>query len=447
MSSNTETNPGLRRAAPGGGRRVPVALVVTVLAGLAAVAGGLRALLPALQVEQPTAANKALVQMQDFRDALYYPVQEFLAGRDPYLPQAMLDNWPVRQTFNLYQPYHLVLHMPFGALPYKTGAVAFTLVLLVLTIVLAVLAAIELRRFVPVPVLTGAAVISALLLSSQLGKAQLYLGQINPEIAVATAGALMLRKKHPVWAAVLVGLAWIKPQFGAPLVAFLLVRGSWRVALGGTGIAAAASLPVVGVLVSNAGGVGNFIADIRANLDWAEQTAYGAVDSPVAERVDVAAVLFRTTGLLPPMAELVTLVGVMVVAALLVRALDRTGDDGDSVLADLLIGLSITIAIVHQPGDVLVALPAAAGAAGWWWTRRTERPAWPLPLALVLFAFPFAHLFALDTVLRGLFGEQFALTVDGIAIIAAWLVLVGYVVVRVRNTGRRGTRQDEVASS
>jgi Glycosyltransferase family 87 len=430
---------------PDGGRsglRSPVAAVVAVLAGLVALASGLRALLPAIEVAQPTAANEALVQQQDFRDALYYPIQEFLAGRDPYLPQAMLDNWPVRQTFNLYQPYHLVLHMPFGLLPYRAGAIAFAVVLLLLTVLLAALAAIELRRFVPVPVLAGTAVVAALLLSSQLGKAQLYLGQINPEIAVAVAAALMLRFRHPAWAAFAVGLVWIKPQYGAPLVALLMVRGSWKVALGGTGIAAVASLPVVGVLIAHDGGPGRFVEVIRANLDWAEQTTYGAVDSPIAERVDVAAVWFRVTGLLPPAAELLALVVVMVVSALLVRALDRTGDDGDHVLADLLTGLAVVVAVVHQPGDILIAVPAAVGVAGWWWRHRADRPTWAVPVLLVLFAFPFAHIFAVDTVIRSAFGEHVALTVDGVATVLAWLVLVVLSVIRSR---RSAARRPEVA--
>ena len=53
---------------------------------------------------------------------------------------------------------------------------------------------------------------------------------------------------------------------------------------------------------------------------------------------------------------------------------------------------------------------------------------------------------ASGTLSAWLFGEQFALTVDGIAIIAAWLVLVGYLLARVRRS-RAGAREDEVATA
>ncbi|WP_240157690.1 glycosyltransferase family 87 protein [Pseudonocardia broussonetiae] len=403
-------------------------LVVAVVAGLAALAGAARALLPAFTVAEPTAANRALVPMQDFRDATYFPVREFLAGGDPYQPDVMLETWPVRQTFNLYQPYHLALHLPFGLGSYTAGAAAFALVSLALLVLLAVLSARELRRWVPVPVLVGTAVVAALLLSSQLGKAQLYLGQINPLVAVGAAGALVLTRTHPAWAAAALGVAWIKPQFGLPLALLLAARGSWRTALGGTGIAALASLPVVGILVARAGGVGGFLHVIAANLGHAQGTTYGAVDSPIAERVDVAAVVFRVTGSVP--SEAFVLVAVLGATAVLARLLDRREDP---VLGDLLVGVGVVVALVHQPGDVLIALPAAVGAAGWWWVRRHEHGAARLvPVALLLMAVPHLHLYAVDVPVRAALGDRFAVTVDGVALVACWAVLVALAVLRVR---------------
>lgn len=412
------------------------------VAGAAAVAAAVHALRPAFTVAEPTAANEALIPMQDFRDATYFPVRELLAGGDPYQPDVMLSSWPVRQTFNLYQPYHLALHLPFGLGSYTAGAAAFALVSLVLLMALVVLAARELRRRVPVPVAAGTAAVAALLLTSQLGKAQLYLGQINPLIALGAAGSLVLRRTHPAWAAVAVALAWAKPQFGLPLALLLTVRGSWRVAAGGTALAAAASLPVVGVLVARDGGIGGFLDVIAANLAHAQHTTYGAVDSVTAERVDVAAVLFRVTGTAP--SEALTLVLVLGVAAVLLRRLDRTGDEGDGVLADLLTGLTTIVALVHQPGDLLVTLPAMAGVAGWWWTHRADRGARLLPVVLALLAVPYLHLFFVDAAIRGAFGDRVAGTVDGVAAVACWAVLVA--VAAARSRVRTDPRRDVVTA-
>ena len=56
------------------------------------------ALRPAWQVPLPTEGNLAEVRMQDFRDALYFPIQEFMAGGNPYDPVAMFAQWPVCQS-------------------------------------------------------------------------------------------------------------------------------------------------------------------------------------------------------------------------------------------------------------------------------------------------------------------------------------------------------------
>ncbi len=361
--------------------------------------------------------------MQDFRDALYFPIREFLAAGNPYDPAVMFAHWPVRQNFNLYQPYHLLLHMPFALPSYRVGAVAFALASLVLLVALAVMAAARMR----VPWVVGTAVVAALLVTSQVGKAQLYVGQVNPLLAVGVAGALLARNSHPRWAALAVALAWLKPQFGLPLAILLCARGSWRVALGGTGIAAGASLVALVPLVVR-DGVSGFLEVVGRNLEHASQTAYGAVNSVTAQRVDLAAVLFRVTGWLPPAAELLTLVVVLTVSVVLVRRLDRAQDDTGA--ADLLTCVAVVVAVVHQPGDVLIAVPAMAAAAAVWWRRRQELR-W-LGLAVAALLVPFAHLYFVDTVIREFVGVRSSVTVDGVAIVLAWVALVVFARGRLR---------------
>lgn len=399
--------------------------------GLAAavVAGGFGAwwaLRPSWQVPLPTGANEAEVRMQDFRDALYFPVREFLAGGNPYDPAAMFAHWPVRQSFNLYQPYHLALHLPFALPGYRVGAVLFAVTSLVLLVVLAGMAASRVRTRVPVSLAAGTAVLAAVLVLSQVGKAQLYLGQVNPLVAVGAAGALLLRSSHPRVAVLALAVAWLKPQFGLPLAILLFTRGSRGVAFGGTAVAAVASLPVVALLVVGGGGFGPFLDALAANLAHATNTGYGAVDSLTAQRVDLPAVLFRLTEWLPPAAELVALVAVLGVSVPLVRRLDRLADPDAAAVADLLTCLAVVVAVVHQPGDVLFAVPAAALAAVVWWPRRRERAWLPLGLAVAALAVPFAHLHAADSVIRTVLGERASVTVDGLAVVAAWLLLVTF---------------------
>ncbi|NUT91016.1 MAG: DUF2029 domain-containing protein [Saccharothrix sp.] len=396
---------------------------VGVAAGVVGSIGAWRALQPALRVPVPGAGNLAEERMQDFRDALYFPIREFLSGGNPYDPAVMFAHWPVRQNFNLYQPYHLLLHLPFALPGYRVGAVAFAVVSLGLLGVLSVMAAQRGRG----SWVLGAGVVAALLVTSQVGKAQLYVGQVNLLLAVGAAGALLGRTSHPRWAAVALALAWLKPQFGLPLAVLLCARGSWRVALTGTGIAAGASLVALVPLVAR-DGVGGFLEVIARNLEHASQTTYGAVDSLTSQRVDVAAVFFRVTGWLPPGAELPALLAVMAVSVVLVRRLDRSGDDTGA--ADLLTCVAVVVAVVHQPGDVVIAVPALVAAAVVWWRRRQELR-W-LGVAVLALLVPFAHLHFVDTVIRELGGVRASVTVDGVAVVVAWVVLVGFAVSRTR---------------
>ncbi|MFI7673846.1 glycosyltransferase family 87 protein [Actinophytocola sp. NPDC049390] len=415
--------------------------VVTALAVVVGVFGAWWALRPSWQVPLPTTANRPEVRMQDFRDALYYPLREFLAGGNPYDPAAMFVHWPVRQSFNLYQPYHLALHLPFALPGYRVGAVAFAVVSLLLLVVLAGMAASRFRSAVPLAL--GTAALAALLVLSQVGKAQLYLGQVNPLIAVGAAGALLTRASHPRLAAVALAVAWLKPQFGLPLAILLFARGSRGVALTGTAVAGVASLPVVGLLVVRGGGIGPFLDAIAANIAHATGTDYGAVDSPTGQRVDLAAVLYRLTDWLAPGAESLALVGVLAVSVLLVRRLDRLGDPDATAVADLLTCLAVVVAVVHQPGDVLFAVPAATLAAAVWWRRRRDHR-WPLVgVAVAALAVPFAHLHVVDSAVRSVFSARASVTLDGVAVVAAWLVLVVFAaattrVARPEAVGRAG---------
>ncbi len=395
----------------------PKQRAVLLVAAVAGVLGAWHALAPSWRVPLPTPADLAEERLQDFRDALYFPIREFLGGGNPYDPAAMFAHWPVRQDFNLYQPYHLLLHAPFAVAGYRAGAVAFSVFSLLLLVALGALAAHAVRRHVPVPFAVTAVVVSALLVTSQVGKAQLYVGQVNPLIALGAAGALLARRDRPGWAAVALALAWLKPQYGFPLAVLLFARGSHRVAVRGTAIAAAASLPVVLLLVVRGGGIGSFLDVVTANLTHARATDYGAVDSPTAQRIDVAAVLFRVTGWAPSGVELVVLAAVLVVSLLLVRRLDRVSA---GPVADLLTCLAVVVCVVHQPGDVLIAVPAMAATAALGWRHRAE-PGWGAAAAAVLaLAVPFAHLYTVDTAVVSVFGARAAVTVDGLAVVLAW---------------------------
>ncbi|OXM56121.1 hypothetical protein CFP71_14930 [Amycolatopsis thailandensis] len=401
-----------------------VALLLAVFAGSL---GAWHALKPSWQAP----ADPAEVRLQDFRDALYFPIKEFLGGGNPYDPAAMFAHWPVRQDFNLYQPYHLLLHSPFALPGYRVGAVAFAVLSLLLLIALAILAAHAVRRVVPVSLTVTTAVVAALLVISQVGKAQLYVGQVNPLIALGAAGALLARRDRPGWAAAALALAWLKPQYGFPLAVLLFARGSRRVALTGTAVAAMASLPIVVLLVLRTGGIGAFLDVVVANLTHARSTGYGAVDSFTSQRIDIAAVFFRVTGWAPPGIEPAALAGVLVTTVRLLRRLDQPAAEP---MADLLTCLAVVTCVVHQPGDVLIAVPAMAAVTVSWWHYRTGAGWRTAAFAVAALAVPFLHLYTVDSTVMSLFGSRTAVTIDGAAVVLAWILAVA---AALRSTGTR----------
>jgi hypothetical protein len=92
--------------------------------------------------------------------------------------------------------------------------------------------------------------------------------------------------------------------------------------------------------------------------------------------------------------------------------------------------------VVHQPGDTLIAVPTMALLAVVCWQRRRERGWATVGLVLVALAVPFVHLHMLDSAIVALFGVRAAVTVDGVAVVLAWLLLV-VIAVRLVSSRRR----------
>ncbi|MFN8644343.1 MAG: hypothetical protein U0802_22805 [Candidatus Binatia bacterium] len=110
----------------------------TALAALlfAAVAG-LLALRAWHLVNEPGAPSHERWVLQDFRDAIYYPVVAALDGVNPYDVPAYRSRYPVGQEFPVYSPLTLLLHLPYGLLPYRAAEAAYVAVTLALTLLLA----------------------------------------------------------------------------------------------------------------------------------------------------------------------------------------------------------------------------------------------------------------------------------------------------------------------
>jgi cell division protein FtsW (lipid II flippase) len=153
-------------------------------------------------------------------------------------------------------------------------------------------------------------------------------------------------------------------------------------------------------------------------------------------------------------AEAVTAAVILGGAALLVRRASRTGTGSDAfpslrrALIDLVTVVAVLLAVVHQPGDVLAAVPAGfAVAVAASATLRRQGVAILLPAAAaaaaVALAVPHLHLYALDRVLTSEIGRTATGLLDAVAVTTAGLLATIALTILVRNDGR--ARSDAVA--
>jgi Glycosyltransferase family 87 len=389
-------------------------VAVTGAGALAAV----RALHGPMTAPEPTRANTMLTAGQDFRDATYFPLRELLRGGDPYRPSTMFEHWPVHQELDLYTPHHLLLQLPLVALPYRPALLVFAVASIGCLVALAVLVA----RTAELPGgALGAAALAVALLASQVGKSAVDLGQINPLVGLGAALALTQAGRRDRWAALGLALAWVKPQYGIPLSLLLLARGLWRPVVTGTVGALLASLPVLAVLLARTG-IAGFVDDVRANLDYATAVPYSAVTAPDGARVDLAAVVVRLAGWTgPSLAVTLLQVAVPVVVLgsagwLLARRRGRAMTAGDQLLA----GLALLLALVHQPSETLLLLPAVVallvaavrGGSRWW------------ALAALLVSVSLLRVSAVQSAVAATIGPRPERLVEGLCLLTAYVIAV-----------------------
>src|SRR5262249_25021721 len=138
--SHPRPGAGGERTGPAGGKRMS-ARTRTVAAGVAlAVVLAVLGQRAAPRINLPGRVDPARWVLQDFRDAVYYPVVAFLDGRNPYDQSAQARTYPVGQPFPPYLPLTLLAHLPFGLLPRAEARHLFLSVVVSLTALLAAVA-------------------------------------------------------------------------------------------------------------------------------------------------------------------------------------------------------------------------------------------------------------------------------------------------------------------
>jgi hypothetical protein len=399
-------------------RWLPAPLAVGAFLAVVAVVG-YRTYRLLLVAGQPDAAGWGLV---DFRDAIYFPVVAFLDGSNPYASAQYAAGYPVGNHFPIYLPLTLILHLPFGMLPFAAAELAYFITGVALILVLAYLT----LRFCEIEIdVASLFTLAALILVSAPGQWNAFLGQCTAQVAAGMYAALYFARRRPWLAAIGVAVASFKPSSGVPFALLMLARGDVFPVIAGAVLSAVVSAAAAGVLVYNSGGITPFIAALAESYaSFDADPLVNPATSPY--RIDVAGFVGRLFGSsLGPGIELAIFALVIGGTAYAIRRLARAGIDPGGRWSASMICVAVAICTYHQLYDqVLLALPLAVAATA----PRSERAwgGWPRWLLIGALALPALN-YLVDgwtmNKLRPTGGWWLAITsADGAALLLALLV-------------------------
>lgn len=267
-----------------------------------------------------------------------------------------------------YPPTFQLLMMPFAAMPYMAGFIAYS----VAGFGALMLAA---RRHTPELPLALVVLAPALFVNLFIGQN----GLISLSLLVLGVGLL---KHRPVLAGVCLGLLAFKPQLALGVPIALIACGAWRALA-----AAAASQAVLGTVSALALGLDSWRAFV---MKVVHPAAIVSRSSSSWDTVPSLGVLARQLGAPATLANLVQLAGALIAAVMLARFW-RRHDDPLALMA-VLGAASLLIAPYLRPYDLILLLPLTAlvwrdGPQAGWALKTAGIVGWLLP-ALLAFTIP-----------------------------------------------------------
>lgn len=365
--------------------------------------------------------------LQDFRDAIYFPVRAFIDGENPYDTDQYRRRYPVRQDFPLYSPLSLAIHLPLGLLPYEISELvyfSFTLAeSLVLGLLLLRIASIELN-WARVFWLGG------LILLSRPGHMNIVVGNVAHSAVLLTLAAMHWARSRPRLAGIALAISTFKPTFGIPLFLLMLARRDFRAVAVGAIVGGIASALAMAWIVSQSGGVYEFITVLHDHhLTSANLVGIKSVEDSWA-RIDAYAVTVYLLGYAPAAwvkFSVCTASFLLAIAVTLFRGQCIKSDGAHGPTA-FLFCLTILSCVYHQAYDALLLVAPTvvlASARRQPWDTVTPVGRW---ICIGLLAIPLSNYVATNTVLEAWQPESLTLaavrSANGIAILLATLLVV-----------------------
>lgn len=386
--------------------------------------------------------------LASYRDAIYYPIRAVLEGVNPYesrreSAEQYMQRYDVGSHFPLYSPLLLALMFPLGLLPYGASMLAFFVLNLGLLLLLAYLSLRSCQLPITLGTLCG---LAAAITASQPGRGNFNAGQAILLLACAAAVALGMSQQR--WARILsVALLTVKPTIGGPLGLLLLARREYLVAIAGLGVGGIVGGLLMGAIFARSGDLtySRATAVIQGNLSHFQ-------DDPEHRyahtcHLDLASVIPKLIGRELPagtglfIAALVLLTtGAVLWYATRDRAASPALHESPASLSSALVVVAMFVCVYHLVYDALLLVTpilAASFSAHESWQRIGKRVRWSavllmlVPMVNIFFSEGFTRLmqrfsipFGPDT---GLLGDglfRLALTGNGLALLACWILLL-----------------------
>jgi len=349
-----------------GSRRMALVLALVAFA-IALGAVSLRTYRNVIVPGQPELERYGL---RDFRDAVHYPVRALLDGVNPYRPSTYRARYPVGSKFPLYTPLTLVVHLPFGLGSVIAAGVVHYVVNVLCMLLLTYL---SLRVCGARHDLAAVLGLGAFILMCRPGYTNVFTGECTAYVTLGVYPVLAFADDRPAVGALGVGLAWVKPTFGAPLTILLLARRDWRrAAVYGILVGGMLSLPVLVALVRDEGGITPWLGSVLENYTTTNtgETYSGASVLALDAGAFVARLLGRTPGAALGGVELVVTLLIMSFGVAAVVRCGAGRDPATRFTPITIACLTVLLAVHHQSYDaILLILPVTALATGRWAPR------------------------------------------------------------------------------
>lgn len=297
--------------------------------------------------------NAQQAGFKDYRDTVWLPVRDLQSGGNPYDALAYQDRHPYAFEFT-YLPAQLTLFFPLAQLPWTPSAIVWFVALIASALLLGWatvwISGLPRRLDILLAVACGILLLKPMAYMIQAGQTS-----IVPLIATVVA---LGRRKSDVLTTICVALAWIKPQFGVPLVVILWALDCRRPIVRGTILAALVSLPAAVWAMVNAGGVVPFLTALPSGATMAvSERSTETVTSDVTSLFE-----YLSGGSSSSVAILAGFLVVMFLSVVAVLVLTRY--ESESFLLVFVIAvLSVLLSTQHVGYDLAILIPAVAVCA------------------------------------------------------------------------------------